>query len=108
MDETLSLLPWPVQLGVIGFLILTIVTILVRHERQISKGDLVPRITHTEAIKREHDRAEDYKEMWKIQDQRGDVMEDIAEDIVVIGENLNKVLKSLPAPTHTIHTPGGE
>lgn len=94
----LSLLPWPVQLGVVGFLILTIVTILVRHERQIQSGDLVPRKNHEEAMRRADQRTDDYKELWQISDKRGDVMEGVASDIVVIGENLDKVLKSLPTP----------
>jgi len=96
--DGLDLLPWPVQLGLIGFLILTIVTILVRHERQISKGELVPRITHEREVDRADQRAADYKELWQISDKRGNVMEGVAEDIVIIGENLNKVIKALPAP----------
>ena len=96
--DGLDLLPWPVQLGLIGFLILTIVTILVRHERQISKGELVPRITHEEGIAREKETTSVYKELWQISDKRGDVMESVAGDIVVIGENLNRVVKALPSP----------
>jgi hypothetical protein len=98
MDAGLSLLPWPVQLGVIGFLILIIVTILVRHERQISGGDLVPRITHDRELARERQRGDDFKEMWQVSDKRGDVMEQVAGNIVTIGENMDHLLKSLPTP----------
>jgi len=97
--DGLSLLPWPVQLGVIGFLILTIVTILVRHERQISKGELIPQITAERELASEKRRADEFKELWQIQDKRGDVLETVAEDLVVVGENVNKLLKSLPSPS---------
>lgn len=98
MMEQLALLPWPVQLGAIGFLILTIVSILVYQNRLVQTGKLIPRDTHVDVVKRADQRAEDFKLLWETADKRGDVMEGVASDIVVIGENLDKVLKSIPAP----------
>lgn len=94
--EGLELLPWPVQLGVIGFLILVIVTLVVRRERAISRGDLVPKETHEREMKAERTRGDEMRDLWKISDRRADVMESVAGDIVVIGENLDKLLQALP------------
>lgn len=62
----------------------------------LARGLLIPRSTHRELVERADQRAEDYKEIAATERRRGDVQESIATDLVVVGENVNKLLKSLP------------
>lgn len=61
-------------------------------------GRLVPVKTHEREIAVERERTADFRDLWNIANQRGDVMETVAEDLVVVGENVNKLLKALPQP----------
>ena len=62
------------------------------------RGWLVPSSTVKRELQRADQRADDYKELWQVADQRADTLQLIAGDVVVIGETMNKVLKSLPGP----------
>lgn len=92
MDELLGI---PIgQLTINGLALVAIALVIFG----LARGLLVPKSTHLEAIARERERTSDYKELWNIANRRGDVMETVAEDIVIVGENVNKLLKALPQP----------
>lgn len=59
-------------------------------------GKILPVKTHEREIAVERERTADYKELWQIANKRGDVMETVAEDLVIVGENVNRLLNSLP------------
>jgi hypothetical protein len=82
------------QLTVNGLALLAIALVVVG----LITGRLIPVSTHNREVKAATDRGNEFRELWQVADRRGDVMESVAEDIVVVGENLNKVLKALPIP----------
>lgn len=90
MDEILGI---PIgQLTLQGIALLGIAAVVIG----LARGWLVPKSTHLEVVGRADQRAADYKELWDIANKRGDVMESVAEDLVVVGENVNKLLTALP------------
>ncbi len=90
MDEFLGI---PIgQLTINGLALVAIALVIFG----LARGLLVPKSTHTEIVGRADQRAADYKELWEIANRRGDVMEAVAEDLVTVGENVNKLLKALP------------
>lgn len=62
----------------------------------LARGLLVPKSTHLEIVGRADKRADDYKDLWGVERRRGDVMESVSTDLVIVGENVNKLLKALP------------
>jgi hypothetical protein len=80
------------QLTINGLALLAIATVVTGY----ATGFLVPKRTHDRELDQEARRTADWKELWSIANQRGDVMESVATDLVVVGENVNKLLQSLP------------
>lgn len=90
MDELLGI---PIgQLTINGLALLAIALVVVG----LITGRLVPARTHEREIAVERERTADFRDLWNIANRRGDVMETVAEDLVVVGENVNKLLKALP------------
>jgi hypothetical protein len=90
MDEVLGI---PIgQLTINGLALLAIALVVTG----LLTGRLVPVKTHEREIAVERERTADFRELWNIANRRGDVMETVAEDLVVVGENVNKLLKALP------------
>lgn len=83
------------QLTINGLALLAIATVVTGY----ATGFLVPKRTHERELQRADERTADWRELWQIANQRGDVMESVAEDLVVVGENVNKLLKGLPPLT---------
>jgi hypothetical protein len=61
-------------------------------------GRIIPLRTHNRELAAANERTADFRELWQVADKRGDVIESVAEDLVIVGENMNKVLKALPTP----------
>lgn len=64
----------------------------------VVRGWLVPRHTHERELEQANQRAADYKELYQTADKRADILEEVAGDIVTVGETMTKVLKALPTP----------
>jgi translation initiation factor 6 (eIF-6) len=62
------------------------------------RGLIIPKSTHDRELARADQRAEDYRMLWEVANKRGDKLEEVAEDVVVIGETMGNLLRALPAP----------
>lgn len=80
------------QLTINGLALLAIALVVTGY----ASGFLVPKRTHERELAQADERTEDWRELWQIANQRGDVMESVATDLVVVGENVNKLLNALP------------
>lgn len=90
MDEILGIPLGQLTINGLALLAIGLVTV------GLIRGFLIPKTTHLEAVARERERAAEFKELWNIANKRGDVMETVAEDLVTVGENVNRLLKALP------------
>jgi hypothetical protein len=90
--------PWPVSLGIAGICLVALISLLVYVTKKIGNGEWIPRSTHAEQLAAERRRGDDYYKLWQTADARGDVLEDVATDIVAVGETMSKVLAALPIP----------